>query len=88
VKRQETYCIINVATVRWLMDYVYRETAVARNGVHDEESTIMHDMASTENAEAITRKPETMYQEMLNVIGDSLKDLASSTNQQDGADEE
>jgi len=44
----------------------------------------------TRNAEQVgwaTSKPETTFEEMLNAIGDSLSDLASSDDREDGEDE-
>jgi hypothetical protein len=69
-------------------DFVERETAVANKRVQDAETAIMQDMTTTENECATTGKPETTYEEMLNVIGGSLRDLSSSDDEQDGEDEE
>jgi hypothetical protein len=41
-------------------------------------------MTTAESAEATTRKPKKMLEEILNAIGDSLNDHASSDNVQDG----
>jgi hypothetical protein len=41
-------------------------------------------MTTVENWGATNWKPETMFAEMLNAIGDSLNDLASSDDEQDG----
>jgi hypothetical protein len=38
----------------------------------------MEDMTIAENWGATARKPETTFEEMLNAIGDSLSDHASS----------
>ena len=65
-----------------------RETAVARERVQDAETAIMQDMTTVNNVGATTGQPETMLEEMLNGIGDSLSDLASSDDEQDGEDEE
>jgi hypothetical protein len=48
----------------------------------------MQDMTTGENVGATTGKPETMFEEMLNGIGDSLSDLARSNDEQDGEDKE
>jgi len=48
----------------------------------------LEDVTIVESAVASTRKPETMFQEMVNAIGDSLGDLASSDDEQDGEDKE
>jgi len=47
----------------------------------------MRDMMTAENDSATTGKPETAFEEMLNAIVDSLSDLASSDDEQDGEDE-
>ena len=68
-----------------------RETTVTRKRVQDAETAIIQelkDMTTAESAWATTRKPETMFQDMLNSIGDSLSDLASSDDEQDGEDKE
>jgi len=61
---------------------------VARKRGQDAETAIMQDMTTAENGGATTGKPETMFEEMLNTIGDSLSDHASSDDEQDGEDEE
>jgi hypothetical protein len=66
--------------------FVERETAMARKRVQDTETTIMQDMTNAENGSATTGKPETRFEEMLNAIGDSLSDLASSHDLQHGQD--
>jgi len=67
---------------------VERETAVARKRVQDAETALMQDMTSAEHECATTGKPETMFEEMLNAIRDSLSDLATSNDEQDGEDVE
>jgi len=60
---------------------VERETAVARKRVEDAETAIeqkQDDMRNAEKVELTTTKPELTFEEMLNAIGDSLNDLASS----------
>ena len=67
-----------------------RETAVARKRVEDAETAIkqkQEDMSNVENAGLTTREPEKTLGEMLNAIGDSLSDLASSDNEDDAEDE-
>ena len=90
-KRQETHFLSNKEREKWIKDYVKREIAVARKRVQDAETAVMQelkDMTTAESAGGTTRKPETTFEEMLNAIGDSLSDLATSDNQQDGEDEE
>jgi len=68
-----------------------RETAVARKRVQDAETTIiqeLNDMTTAENVGTTTGKPETTFEDMLNPIGDSLSNLASSDEEQDGEDKE
>jgi len=67
---------------------VERETAVARKRVQYTETAIMQHMTTAETRGATPGKPETMFEEMLNAIGDSLSDLASSITEQDVEDEE
>jgi hypothetical protein len=70
---------------------VERETAVARKLVQDAETAIMqelNDITTAESAGMTTRKAETMIEEMLNTIRDSLSDLATSDDKRDREDEE
>ena len=65
-----------------------RETALARKRVEDAETAIKQEQDHMRNAEKAglkTTKPETTFQEMLNAIGDSLSDLASSDDEEDPA---
>jgi len=90
-ERQETHCLSNEEKEKWIKDYVERETAVARQQVQDTETAIMEelkDITTAERAGVTIRKPETRFEEMLNVIGDSVSDLASSDDEQDGKDKE
>jgi len=68
-----------------------RETAVARKRVQDAETAIMQelkDLTTADSTGGTTRMPEKMFEEMLKAIGDSLSDLATSDDEQDGEDEE
>jgi len=70
---------------------VERESAVARKRVPDAEKAIMqglNNIPTAENVGATTGNPETTFEELLNAMGDSLSDLASSDEEQDGEDEE
>jgi len=90
-KRQETHMLSNEETEQWFEDYVERETVVARKRVEDTETAIMQeqeDMSNVEKAGFTTRKPRTTFEEMLNAIGDSLGDLASSDDEEDPEEEE
>jgi len=67
------------------------DTAVARKKVEDAETAIepkQEDMSNVEMAGLTTREPEKPFEEMLNAIGDSLSDLASSDNEEDAEDKE
>jgi hypothetical protein len=48
----------------------------------------MQDMTTAENGCATSVKPETTYEEKLNAIGESVSNLASCDDEQDGEDEE
>jgi hypothetical protein len=90
-KRQETHFLNNEEKEKWIEDYVEGETAVARKRVQDPDTAIMQelkDMTTAESVGGTTRKPDIMCEEMLNAIGDSLSDLATSDNEQDGEDQE
>ena len=70
-----------------------RETAVARKRVEDAEAAVQQeqdDMTQAEIPGLTSRKPEKTFEEMLVAIGDSLSDLASSDDGEDGeeADDE
>jgi len=75
----------------WIEDYFERETTVARKRVEDTETAIQQeqeDMRKDENVGLTTREPETMFQDMIVAIGDSLSTLATSDDEQDGEDED
>jgi hypothetical protein len=68
-------------------DYVDRETAAARRRVDVAETVIeqeKNNMRITAQAGLTTRKSKTVFKEIFNSIGDSLRDLACSTNGEDG----
>jgi hypothetical protein len=70
---------------------VERETAVARKRVQDTQTAMMQEqehMVNVEKGRSTTTKPEIAFEEMLNAIGDSLSDLASSEDEEDGEDED
>jgi hypothetical protein len=87
-KRQEKHLLSSEERETWIEDFVERETAVAIQRVQDAETTMMQDVTTAENRGTTTGKPETTLDEMLNAIGDSLSDLASLDNKQDGEDME
>jgi hypothetical protein len=87
-KRQETHFLSNEEKEKWIEDFVERETAVARKRVQDTETVIMHNMMTADNGAATTGKPKTAFEEILNAIGDSLRDLPCSDDEQDGEDKD
>jgi len=79
-KTRATHLFSHEEKEQWIEDYVERETAVARKRVEDAETAIKQkqDMSNVEKAGLTTREPEKTFEELLNAIGDSLSDLASS----------
>jgi len=74
-----------------IQDYVDRETTARRMRVEDAETVFKQKQEDKRNAEEVgltTTKPETTFEEMLNAIGDSLSDLASSHHGEDGTDKD
>jgi len=87
----ETHILSNEEKVKLIKDYVERETTEARKGVEDAETAIKQlqdDMRNADKAGLTTTKPETTFEEILNAIGDSLSDFASSDDGEDGEDED
>jgi len=90
-KRRETHILSNEDKEKWIKDYVESETAVARKRVEDAETASKHKQDDMRNAGKVgltATKPETTFQEMLNAIGDSLSNLASSAIGEDREDED
>ena len=90
-KRQETHFLSNDKKQKWIKNDVKTETAVATRRVQDAETARMqelNDRTTAGNVGVTTGMPETKFELMLNAIGDSLSDLASSDEEQDGEDEE
>jgi len=84
-----TYFLSNEETEWWIEDYMDWETAVVRSRVQEAKKVIMQvqeHIRKVENARATTTNPETTFQEMLNEIGDSVSELVSSDNKEDGED--
>jgi len=72
---------------KWIEDYVERETVGASNQVDDAEAAIKQeheDTRTAENAGFTARGPEKTFQEMMVAIRDSLSELASSDDGEDG----
>jgi hypothetical protein len=83
--------LTNEEREKWIEDYVERETAVARKRIQDAKTAMMKEQEHMENVEKgrlTTTKPEITFEEMLNDIGDSLSDLPSSNDEEDGEDED
>jgi hypothetical protein len=77
--------------VKWIEDFVDVETTGARKRVEDAETAIMQEEADMSNAEeerSTIRKPEITFEKMWNAIGDSLRDLVSSDDEEDGKHKE
>jgi len=69
---------------------VDRETTIARKHVQDVERAIIQeqeDMRNVEKAQSTTTKREPTFHVMLNALGDSLSDLPSSEDREQGEDE-
>jgi hypothetical protein len=86
--RQEMHFWRNQAKEKLIKDFVERETTVARKQVKDAGPAIMQDMTTAQNGGVTPRKVETTFDEMMNAIGPSLSNLASSDAEQDGEAEE
>jgi len=90
-KRRETHFLSNAEKEKWIEDYVERETAGARKRVEDAEAAVQQELDDMTHA-AITgltpREPEKTFEEMMAAIGDSLSDLASSDDGENGEDED
>jgi len=78
-QRQEMHLLSNIENKKWIEDFVERETAVARMRVQYSETAIRQELNDITTA---TGKAETTFAGMLNAIGDSLSDLASSNDKQ------
>jgi len=88
-KRQETHILSNEEKEKWIEDHVERETAGARKWVEDAEVAIQQeeeDMKKAGNTGLMYREPEKTFQEMMVAIRDSLSDLVSSDDGDDGED--
>jgi len=86
-KWREMHFPSNEKKEKWIQDYVDRETAVERKRVEDAETAIMQeqeDMRNVEMAQSTAKQPETTFEELLNAIGYSLSNLASSEDEADG----
>jgi len=95
-KRSEQNLLSNQDKEKWIEDYFERVTAAARKRVEDAEAAVQQAQEDTRKAENVGLTngepektfPEKTFQEMMVAIGDSLSDLASSDNGEDGEDED
>ena len=81
----------NEETEKLIEDYVERETTGARKQVEDAEAAVQHeqeDMRKVEYLGLMNREPEQTFQKMMVAMGDSVSDLATSDNVEDGEDED
>jgi hypothetical protein len=90
-KRWETNWLSNQEKEKWIENFADRETGVARNWVQHAETGIMQkqeDMRNAKTTESRSRKSVNTLGVMLYAIWDSLSNLASANNDEDGEDEE
>jgi hypothetical protein len=81
----------NTEKKKWIQDYMERETAVARKRVEDAEAVVkqkQEGIGTAESAGCTASESGQIFGEMLDAIGDSLSDLASSDNVEDQKDDE
>jgi hypothetical protein len=90
-QRGEMHFLSNEEKEKWIEDNVERETAGARKRVEDTEAAVhqeQRNMTHAEIAGLTTRKPKKTLEEMLDAIGVSLSDVASSYHEEDVVDED
>ena len=90
-RKEKTNCLDNIEKEKWIEDYVERETTVARKGVEDAETAVKREqeVIGCAESEVLTgRESGQTFDEMLDAIGESLSDIASSDDEEDGADDE
>jgi len=81
----------NEEKAKWIADHGERETTGARNRVEDAEAAVQQEqdyMTHGEIAGLTTREPEKTFEDMLDAMCDTLSDLASSDNREDGEDQD
>jgi hypothetical protein len=86
-KRRHTHFLSNDGKETWIEGYVERKTAGARKLAEDAEAAVQQeqdDMTDAEIAGLTSREPEKEFEEMLAAMGDSVSDLASSDDGEDG----
>jgi hypothetical protein len=90
-RRQETNFLNYKEKEKWMEGYVERETTVARKQVEDAETAVKQepeDIRSAESGGLTAREHGQTFDEMLDAIGDSLRELARSDDEEDGEDDE
>jgi hypothetical protein len=90
-KRPETHFLSNERKEKCMEDYDERETAGAKKRVEDAEAAVQqeqNDITHAKIAGLLSRKSENTFEEMLVAIGDSLSDLASFHDGDDGEGED
>jgi len=89
--QRETHFLSKEENDIWIEDCIDRETAEATKRVEDAEIAVQQkqeDVRKAENAELTNREPEKTVQEMIVALRDSLSDLVSSDDVEDGEDED
>jgi len=89
-KRHEMHLLRNVGIENWIGDYVARQTAGAWKRVEDAEAAVHRDHEDMKHAEIAgltNREPANNFEKIMVAFGDSLSDLASSNDSEDGEDE-
>jgi len=90
-KQQERHSFSNEDKENWIDDYVERETARATKWVEEAEAAVQQEQQDMNNAKSTgltNREPEISFEEMMVAIGDSLGDLVTSDDGEDGKDED
>jgi hypothetical protein len=90
-RRLETHFLRNAQKDTWIEDYVERETPGARKQVEDAGAAVQQEQEDLKHADIVgltNRKPEMKLEESMVAIRDSLSDLASSDNVEDGEDDD
>jgi len=88
---RETHFLSNEENEQWIENHLESKTVVARKRIEHAETAIKQkqdDMTNVAKAGLTTREPEMTFEWMLNTIGDSLSNLASSDDEEDAEDAE
>jgi hypothetical protein len=90
-KRQEMHFVSDEEKEKRIEDYLERETAGARKPVEDADGGVQQEQDDVTHAEIAglpSRESEKTFEEMRVAIGDSLSDLASSYDGEDGEEDD